>query len=96
MPRLNTPSETAHWILTHPSHGLGRLLTVAKHLQDAQNGLQRLLGYLDSAAPEQDRVELGISALESRLLNVVKALDMVPRTEHPTPVETPVGKRRKS
>lgn len=59
----------------YPSVAAGRLLTAHNAIQAAAYELARILGHIDSDAPREAYLELGIERVESKLLSAVQALD---------------------
>lgn len=77
-----TNAASAAWAVDHPVLAKGRLLTATRELSSALQEIGRMIGYLDgveltgATKPDATYIELGMNATQSRLLHVVRALDM--------------------
>lgn len=71
-----TVHQAAKWCLANPALARGRFLTAHLALNNANQQLAMLMGYLDASGTDEQYVRLGIEMITSRLMKAVRALNI--------------------
>lgn len=97
-----TTTSSAEWAIEHRVLARCQLLTAARELAMAVHEVDRMVGYLDGldvanpgvpAKPKARYIELGMNEAHSRLLHVVRALDMGPELTPPGTMLAKMGRK---